>query len=77
MIFTHAGDDMTDVYNAFHPPSASAVLATFEIGDLDESVVPTGLYANKRVPEEQKRFEKAYRDLRIQLILIDQGSLSA
>lgn len=68
VIFTHAGDDMTDVYNAFHPPSASDVLAKFEIGDLDESVVPTGLYANKKVPEEQKRFEKAYRDLRIQLI---------
>merc|ERR1711990_888578 len=65
---THAGDDMTDVYNAFHPPSASDVLAKFEIGHLDESVVPTGLYANKKVPEEQKRFEKAYRDLRIQLI---------
>ena len=31
-------------------------------------MVPTGLYANKKVPEEQKRFEKAYRDLRIQLI---------
>jgi fatty acid desaturase len=59
---------MTDVYNAFHPPSANDVLKKFEIGSLDESVIPTGLFANKRVPEEQKRFEKAYRDLRIQLI---------
>lgn len=68
VIFTHAGDDMTDVYNAFHPPSANDVLQKFEIGALDESVVPTGLYANKRVPEKQKKFEEAYRNLRIQLI---------
>lgn len=59
---------MTDVYNAFHPPSANDVLAKFEIGELDESVIPTGLYANKLVPQKQKDFEKAYRDLRLQLI---------
>lgn len=68
VIFTHAGDDMTDAYNAFHPPSANDVLAKFEIGKLDESVIPTGLYANKLVPQKQKDFEKAYRDLRLQLI---------
>ena len=48
---------MTDVYNAFHPPSANDVLAKFEIGELDESVIPTGLYANKLVPQKQKDFE--------------------
>ena len=60
VIFTHAGDDMTDVYNAFHPPSANDVLAKFEIGELDESVIPTGLYANKLVPQKQKDFESFY-----------------
>eukprot|EP00605_Chrysophyceae_sp_TOSAG23-4_P002511 GSChrysophyteH1.ASY1.ANO1.2774.1 assembled CDS len=68
VIFTHAGDDITDVFAAFHPASATNWLSKFEIGDLDESVIPTGLYANKLVPQKQKNFEKAYRDLRLQLI---------
>jgi len=68
VIFTHAGDDMTDVFAAFHPPGALRELQKYEIGDLDESVIPTGAYANKFVPEKQKKFESAYRDLRAQLI---------
>jgi len=68
VIFTHAGDDMTDIFAAFHPPSALTELQKYEIGDLDESVIPGGLYANKRVPKEQKEFEAAYRDLRAKLI---------
>ena len=68
VIFSHAGDDMTDVFAAFHPPSAWNVISKYEIGDLDESVIPSGLYANKLVPQKQKNFEKAYRDLRLQLV---------
>lgn len=68
VIFTHAGDDMTDVFAAFHPPGALRELQKYEIGDLDESVIPTGLYANKFVPEKQKQFEKCYRELRAKLI---------
>jgi len=68
VIFTHAGDDMTDVFAAFHPPSALKDLLKFEIGELDETVIPTGLYANKLKPEEQKRFEKGYRELRAKIL---------
>jgi len=68
VIFSHAGDDMTDVFAAFHPTSAWNVLNKYEIGDLDETIIPTGLYANKLVPQKQKNFEKAYRDLRLELI---------
>jgi len=67
VIFTHAGDDCTDVFAAFHPASAQKLLEKFEIGDLDESVIPSGLFANKLKPEDQKRFEKAYRELRAKL----------
>ncbi len=31
-------------------------------------MVPTGLFANKLVPQKQKDFEKGYRDLRLKLI---------
>ena len=68
VIFTHAGDDITDVFAAFHPKGAFNWLKRFEIGNLDESKVPTGLFANKLVPKKQKDFEKGYRDLREQLV---------
>lgn len=68
VIFTHAGDDCTDVFAAFHPASALKDLQKFEIGTLDESIIPTGLYANKLKPEKQKAFEKGYRELRAKLI---------
>lgn len=68
VIYTHAGDDCTDVFAAFHPTSALKDLQKFEIGTLDESIIPTGLYANKLKPEKQKIFEKGYRELRIKLI---------
>lgn len=58
VIFTHAGDDCTDVFGAFHPASALKDLAKFEIGVLDES----------KIPQKQKDFEKAYRELRAKLI---------
>lgn len=43
-------------------------LEKFEIGDLDETVIPSELYANKLIPKEQKNFEKSYRELRIKMI---------
>jgi len=68
VIFTHAGDDCTDVFAAFHPMSALKDLQSFEIGTLDESIIPSSLYANKLKPEKQKAFEKAYRELRAKLL---------
>lgn len=68
VIFTHAGDDCTDIFAAFHPSSALAGMAKFEIGDLDESVIPSGLFANKLKPEKQKEFERAYRQLRAEIM---------
>jgi fatty acid desaturase/predicted heme/steroid binding protein len=57
VIFTHAGDDCTDIFSAFHPASALKDLAKFEIGTLDDS----------KIPIKQKEFEKAYRELRAKL----------
>lgn len=68
VIFTHAGDDFTDIFAAFHPASAIKSLENFYIGELDESVIPTGLYANKLRPEKQKKFEQGYRELRAHLL---------
>lgn len=68
VIFTHAGDDCTDIFAAFHPASALRDLKNFEIGTLDESVIPSALSANKLKPEKQKEFEKGYRELRAKLL---------
>ena len=68
VIFTHAGDDCTDIFAAFHPATALRDLQKFEIGALDETIIPTGLYANKLKPEKQKAFEKGYRELRAKLL---------
>jgi cytochrome b involved in lipid metabolism len=68
VIFTHAGDDCTDIFAAFHPASALMDLKRFEIGDLDESIVPSSLYEFKLKPEKQKLFEQAYRDLRAKIL---------
>jgi len=68
VIFTHAGDDCTDIFTAFHPASALKELEKFEIGNLDESVIPSALYANKLKPEKQKEFEKGYRELRAKIV---------
>lgn len=60
VIFTHAGDDMTDIFAAFHAAGSMAAMKQFYIGDLlPESTKKTG---------EQIAFEKGYRDLRAQLI---------
>eukprot|EP01038_Epipyxis_sp_PR26KG_P016254 gene16254-22133_t len=68
VIFTHAGDDCTDIFAAFHPPAALSYLKKFEIGELDESIAPSSLYEFKLKPEKQKEFEKAYRELRAKII---------
>lgn len=67
VLFSHAGDDFTDVFAAFHPASAMKDMDRFYIGELDDSVVPTGRDAYKFKPQKQKEFEKAYRDLRAKL----------
>eukprot|EP00286_Rhodomonas_abbreviata_P001728 CAMPEP_0181290478 /NCGR_PEP_ID=MMETSP1101-20121128/1435_1 /TAXON_ID=46948 /ORGANISM="Rhodomonas abbreviata, Strain Caron Lab Isolate" /LENGTH=305 /DNA_ID=CAMNT_0023394765 /DNA_START=68 /DNA_END=982 /DNA_ORIENTATION=- len=68
VIFTHAGDDCTDIFAAFHPVSALKNLQSFEIGTLDESVVPSDQSANKLKPAKQKEFEQAYRTLRAKMV---------
>jgi fatty acid desaturase/predicted heme/steroid binding protein len=67
VIFSHAGDDCTDIFNAFHPGSAMKEMMRFEIGELDESIIPSDKSANKLKPEKQKEFEKAYRELRAKM----------
>ena len=43
IVFTHAGQDATDVFNAFHPASVHKSLPRFYIGDMikDSSVTPS------------------------------------
>lgn len=66
VIFTHAGDDCTDIFTAFHPGTVMEELKRFEIGELDESAAANNI--NKLKPEKQKEFEKAYRELRRKLV---------
>lgn len=61
MIFTHAGDDFTDIFAAFHPPTAYAMLDAFYIGELDQKSAVAK-------PEGQLAFERAYRELRSKLL---------
>ena len=69
VIFTHAGDDFTDVFNAFHPATAMKDMEKFYIGELDDTVEPKDPHlATRYRSDKQKSFEKAYRDLRTKLI---------
>ncbi|GAX27437.1 Delta8-fatty-acid desaturase [Fistulifera solaris] len=63
VIFTHAGDDMTDIFAAFHAPGSQNLMQKFYIGDL----IPG---SNQNKTEHQIAFEKGYRDLRSKLILM-------
>lgn len=63
VIFTHAGDDMTDIFAAFHAPGSQNLMQKFYIGDL----IPG---SNKNKTEQQIAFEKGYRDLRSKLIMM-------
>jgi len=61
VIFTHAGDDMTDIFAAFHAQGSHAHMEQFYIGDLiPESVT--------HKDQKQLEFEKGYRNLRAKLI---------
>jgi len=62
VIFSHAGGDFTDAFNAFHPKSAFTMLKKFEVGELDPTV---GTNAKS---VDQISFEVAYRNLRTQMI---------
>jgi len=60
VIFTHAGDDMTDIFAAFHATGSMKTMKPFLKGDL----IPE----SENKDEKQREFEKGYRDLRTQLI---------
>lgn len=62
VIFTHAGDDFTDIFAAFHPASAYESMTKFYIGDL----APSSVAAK---PAAQTEFEQAYRQLRAKLLV--------
>ncbi len=61
VIFSHAGEDCTDIFTAFHPASARDVMPRFLIGELDQS---SAEYINNR----RKKLHKAYREVRGQLV---------
>lgn len=61
VIFTHAGDDMTDIFAAFHAKGSTKALKPFLKGELI-------VESNKDKTKKQLEFEKGYRDLRLQLI---------
>jgi len=61
VIFTHAGDDMTDIFAAFHAKGSIGLLRKFYIGDL----IPESL---THKDQKQFDFENGYRDLRTELI---------
>ena len=61
VIFSHAGDDFTDIFGAFHPKSAYSKLDKFYIGQLE-------LSSDWR-SDQQRVVERAYRELRSKLIM--------
>lgn len=62
VIFTHAGDDMTDIFAAFHAPGSQSMMKKFYIGD----VAPDSITKD----DKQLAFEKGYRDLRAKLVVM-------
>ena len=66
VLFTHAGDDMTDIFAAFHAAGSQSVMKKFYIGDLDLN------NSNNTYPKDERQvaFEKGYRDLRAQLVMM-------
>jgi len=61
VIFTHSGDDMTDIFTAFHAPGSEKMIRKFYIGDL---ILESVTHKDQR----QIDFEKGYRDLRVKLV---------
>jgi acyl-lipid Delta6-acetylenase / acyl-lipid (9-3)-desaturase len=64
VIYTHAGEDMTDAFNLFHAPAARKYLDEFYIGEIIEGSEIPLTEAEKVIKEKQRKFELAYRDLR-------------
>ena len=62
VIFTHAGDDMTDIFAAFHAPGSQNMMKKFLIGELIPESEPKD--------QKQRDFEKGYRDLRSKLVMM-------
>lgn len=63
VIYTHAGDDMTDIFAAMHAPGSQSQMKKFLIGDLiAESVT--------HKDQRQLDFEKGYRDLRSKMVMM-------
>lgn len=62
VIFTHAGDDMTDIFAAFHAAGSINMMHRFYIGDLDQETTEKD--------SQQIAFEKGYRDLRSKLMVM-------
>merc|ERR1711966_308763 len=60
---THAGDDMTDIFAAFHAQGSQAMMKKFYIGDL----IPESV---EHKDQRQLDFEKGYRDLRAKLVMM-------
>lgn len=63
VIFTHAGDDMTDIFAAFHAPGSQNMMKRFLIGEL----IPESV---EHKDDHQREFEKAYRDLRSKMVMM-------
>jgi len=63
VIFTHAGDDMTDIFAAFHAQGSHAMMKKFLIGEL----IPESV---EHKDQKQRDFEKGYRELRTKLIMM-------
>lgn len=60
VIFTHAGDDMTDIFAAFHAQGSMKALKPFLVGEL--------VTESTGKDKKQLEFEAGYRELRQQLI---------
>lgn len=63
VIFTHAGDDMTDIFAAFHAPGSHNMMKKFLIGEL----IPESVSGKD---SKQIAFEKGYRDLRSKMVMM-------
>lgn len=60
VIFTHAGDDMTDIFAAFHATGSMKTMKPFLKGELVQE--------STKKDKKQLEFEQGYRDLRVQMI---------
>jgi fatty acid desaturase len=63
VIFTHAGDDMTDIFAAFHAPGSHNMMKKFLVGEL----IPESV---EHKDQTQLDFEKSYRDMRSKLVMM-------